>query len=146
MKETQKNRRAFLKDSCSVLTAFGLAAYGINMTGCDTTDEPIEGITIVGKTMTIDQTVVTALNVDKGFLMSGAAKAIVLNDGGTIRAFSNVCPHEGNPVTQFDGNQIRCIHHGWTFSSNGTKTGIAQKNLTALAVSKNGNTLTITLL
>lgn len=146
MIKSSQTRRTFLKDSCSVLAAFGLAAYGINVAGCDTTEEPTDGITISGKTMNIDLSIVSALNADKGFLMSSSAKAIVINDGGTFRAFSNVCPHEGNPVTSFDGSQIRCVHHGWTFSTTGTKTGVAQKNLTTLAITKSGNILTVTLL
>ena len=43
--------------------------------------------------------------------------AVVINDGGTVRAFSGTCPHLGGPLAQgnlADGNLI-CPWHGWEF-------------------------------
>lgn len=145
MQNEETSRRAFLQKSCSVLTAIGLAAYGINAAGCDTTESSTDGVTISGSTMTIDLAVATALAATNGFLVVSSAHAIVINAAGTYRAFSNVCPHEGNPIREYNGSTITCTYHNWTFSSQGAATGVAKKSLTALPLTKNGNILTITI-
>jgi len=40
------------------------------------------------------------------------------NAGGTIRATSNICPHQGGPLDEgeLDGNLIICPWHGWMFN------------------------------
>ena len=43
--------------------------------------------------------------------------AVSIQDG-TIRAFSNVCPHKGGPLnegTWLDGARVRCPWHGYVF-------------------------------
>lgn len=41
-------------------------------------------------------------------------------------ALKDLCPHQGVPLTQgaFDGREIACCFHGWTFNTNGVCTGI----------------------
>ncbi len=48
---------------------------------------------------------------------------LVLRDAkGTLRAFSNVCPHRGGPIARGAGKLgavLQCQYHGWTFSTAG---------------------------
>jgi Rieske 2Fe-2S family protein len=51
---------------------------------------------------------------------------IVVNDGGTLRAFYNVCQHRGMQLcrpgrrTLGAGGRLRCPYHGWTYELDGT--------------------------
>ncbi len=48
---------------------------------------------------------------------------VVVKDGGTLRAFHNVCRHRGGPL-MWDGagqcSSFVCQYHGWTYSLNGS--------------------------
>ena len=47
---------------------------------------------------------------------------VVVNDGGTIRGFHNVCRHRAGPIATCDGlgaNALRCKYHGWTYGLDG---------------------------
>jgi choline monooxygenase len=42
---------------------------------------------------------------------------LIVNDGGTVRGFYNVCRHRAGPVAQGCGRQrvFACRYHGWTY-------------------------------
>lgn len=46
---------------------------------------------------------------------------IIVRDGDTIRALSNVCRHRGMPLVQGAGNTSRfvCPYHAWTYGTDG---------------------------
>ena len=47
---------------------------------------------------------------------------LVRQEGGSIKAFYNVCPHRGNRISQNDRGSVArftCAFHGWQFACNG---------------------------
>jgi len=46
---------------------------------------------------------------------------VVRDEGGTLRALSNVCRHRAGPVAQGAGNRrsFQCGYHGWTYGLDG---------------------------
>ena len=107
------------------------------------------GVTISGNTITLDltQSGASALAPSGGFLYLAAAKTVIVNtDGTTIKAFSSVCPHEGNAVQSFMGGQLICPTHNSHFnpSTGAVLSGPARSGLTAYTASRSGNTVTVT--
>lgn len=45
---------------------------------------------------------------------------------GAVFALKDICPHRGMPLSEgrFDGTQIECCYHGWTFATDGRCTAI----------------------
>lgn len=45
---------------------------------------------------------------------------------GTVFALRDICPHRGVPLRygKFDGREVSCRYHGWTFAPDGRCTGI----------------------
>ena len=52
----------------------------------------------------------------------GNDSIVVLQDGGLLRAFHNVCLHRAGPVAYGCGqrNTLQCKYHGWTYTLGGT--------------------------
>ena len=95
----------------------------------------------------LDSIVAAALAPSGGFLYLAAAKTVIVNiDGMTIKAFSSVCPHEGNPVQSYSGGQLVCPTHGSRFNptTGAVVTGPARSGLTAYTASRSGNSVTVT--
>ena len=153
------SREEFLRTAGSAAL---FAALGITVSACGgtSTDPGIDddngdsggagnGITVNGSTVTIDLTSNAGkpLASSGGWLLSTAAGILAVNvDGATIRAFSNVCTHSGCPDSwQFTGGEFVCTCHNSKFNTAGEVTaGPADRNLPEYAVSRNGNTVTIT--
>lgn len=155
------SRQEFLRTAGSAAL---FAALGITVTACGgtSTDPGIDedgdgtngggsgnGITINGSTVVIDLTSDAGkpLGSSGGWLLSTAAGILAVNvDGSTIRAFSNVCTHSGCPDSwQFTSGQFVCTCHNSKFNTAGEVVeGPANRNLPEYAVSRNGNTVTIT--
>ncbi|HHH27886.1 MAG TPA: aromatic ring-hydroxylating dioxygenase subunit alpha [Polyangiaceae bacterium] len=52
----------------------------------------------------------------------GRAAILIVNDGGTLRAFHNVCPHRGHPLCAADTGRVKqliCPYHRWRFALDG---------------------------
>lgn len=51
----------------------------------------------------------------------GAEPLLLVNDGGTMRGFFNVCRHRAGPIAQGCGRQrvFACRYHGWTYDRSG---------------------------
>ncbi len=63
----------------------------------------------------------------------GRESVIVLRDGeGDIRAFHNSCRHRGTRLADepgcFEGGQIRCRYHGWTYALDGALTDVPDRD------------------
>lgn len=148
------SRRGFLHGSClmgamlavgaPLATALSACDGGPDDDGTNTT----EGITISGNTVTLDLTKAGAasLAASGGWLYIRAAGTVAVNvDGATIRAFSSVCPHEGNQVSQFQNGQLVCPTHDSRFNTSGQRVaGPARADLESFTVARSGNTVTIT--
>ncbi len=150
-RQPSASRRAFVKTACcsAVLASLGLTV------GCDGGAEggaaepppPGSGITLGSNTITLDLTGTQAskVAVAGGVLFIPQAQAMVVNDAGTLRAFASVCTHEACDITRFAEARFTCPCHGSQFDAQGRVTrGPATRNLTAFAVERAGNTVTIT--
>ncbi|GEL24809.1 hypothetical protein PSU4_37630 [Pseudonocardia sulfidoxydans NBRC 16205] len=63
---------------------------------------------------------------EASFLRLGDGTAVLLvNTGGTVKAFRGLCPHQGNTLddADFDGEIITCLAHMWEFDA-GTGAGV----------------------
>ncbi|MEX2600559.1 MAG: Rieske (2Fe-2S) protein [Balneolaceae bacterium] len=164
------SRKQFLRTAGS--TAL-FAALGIPFTSCGVNDSsgdptpppggggngggnPDSGISVSGDTITIDLTKndTSTLNSTGGWMLIGAATALVINvDGSVIRSFSSVCPHEGCTTDwSFDGGNFQCgeqaqgaCGHGSQFDTDGDLVrGPATSGLTEYTVDRDGDIVTIT--
>ena len=61
----------------------------------------------------------------------GHEPVVVLRDGDTIRAFSNVCTHRACLLLTEGGNcgrKIVCPYHGWSYGLDGRLTGVSYRS------------------
>lgn len=150
---TPLSRRSFLHGSClmGAMLAVG-APLATALSACDSGPgddggTPAGGITIAGNTITLDLTKSGAapLAAAGGFLHIRQADTVAVNVDGEIRAFSSICPHEGNQVSRFENGRLVCPTHDSRFDTTGRRvSGPAVFGLDAFAVSRSGNTVTIT--
>ncbi|TXT41338.1 MAG: toluene monooxygenase system ferredoxin subunit [Comamonadaceae bacterium] len=65
----------------------------------------------------------------QSFQVNGKEILLVCNDGGEIKAFQGICPHQDIPLIdgKFDGKKIICKAHLWQFDA-GTGKGINPSN------------------
>lgn len=63
---------------------------------------------------------------------------------GQFVAYSTTCPHQGSPITQVEGNTVRCPSHGSVFdiATGQPVSGPATSAMTTVPVSENGGTVT----
>lgn len=52
--------------------------------------------------------------------IDGTIVLVVWPEGGEVRAFQGICPHQDIPLSEgkFDGRVIMCRAHQWTFDGN----------------------------
>lgn len=144
--EHRSSRRHFLRASCAL---FPLSMIGL--VGCATANvahADADGISLNGSTLELDLTMGQAKTIASpgGHLFIEDAKAVVVNEGGILRAFSSVCPHRECDVKGFENAQLVCPCHGSRFDLQGNVLrGPARENLRALTVHQQGNTVLVTL-
>ena len=65
----------------------------------------------------------------QSFQVNGKEVLLVCNDGGEIKAFQGICPHQDIPLIdgKFDGKKIICKAHLWQFDAS-TGKGINPSN------------------
>jgi Rieske Fe-S protein len=83
--------------------------------------------------------------VGGGVIMQTANFVVTQPTAGTFRAFSNVCTHEGCPVSAIQNGQIICTCHNSRFSvKDGTViSGPARRALAAAKVTQSGDSLVV---
>jgi cytochrome b6-f complex iron-sulfur subunit len=159
--DTQQTRRDFLRAACAPCL---LAIAGITITSCDSGpaggdggtgggngggNNNLQGITISGNTITIDLTNAntSSLNSPGTGLVIAPAATIVANDGGTIRAFTWTCTHQGGQLSTFQNNRFVCNNHGSLFNTAGVPVdgeAVPFGPLKEFNAVRNGDTVTIT--
>lgn len=147
--ELSIDRKTFLHTAGSVAL---FAALGIGLTGCGVSDSEDESpdLEIDGNTVRLNlaSSDYTVLNNQNGWLrIGGGAGLLLVNvDGTLIRAFSQVCPHQGcSDAWAYSNQRFTCLCHNSVFENTGTRVeGPATANLTEYSVSRDGNMLTIT--
>ncbi|EFK55351.1 Rieske 2Fe-2S domain-containing protein [Corynebacterium genitalium ATCC 33030] len=62
---------------------------------------------------------------------------------GEFLAYSTVCPHQGNPISQVNGDTVRCPAHGSSFdiATGEPVEGPAQSGMTPAPVRQEGDTV-----
>lgn len=94
----------------------------------------------------------SGLLAEGGWMRVGAVGGQTVNllvvnvGGGTIRAFSAVCPHAGcADAWRYTNQRFRCTCHDSVFENDGTRvSGPAPRNLTEFDTSLSDNVLTVT--
>lgn len=134
------DKREFLKKAslAAVLTTFGLT-----MESCsdDEAPDPINGMQVE-----VDLTVspFPDLQQDGGWVLHPDKDILLVNVGGSISAFSSRCTHTGCTRNWSFNGHFNCSCHGSSFDTAGNVTsGPASGPLTRIAVSRNGNILTL---
>ena len=113
---------------------------------------PLGGATFANGVVTVQLNLIPALTATNGHqllaLTSGARRAdlTVINVGGTYRAFTSICTHEGCSVTGYSGGRMICPCHGSEFNQNGQVVhGPAPSPLREYAVMMNSAAQTLTI-
>lgn len=144
-------RRDFLGSACA---SAALIALGVPFAACSSSRAmPASaqagsntGIAISGNTITLDlgkpDTMVLAQ--PGGFLLIENASTLVVNAGGTIRAFSSICPHAGCDVSEREEDLLVCPCHGSRFGLDGSvQRGPARTGLRKYSVTQGARVVTI---
>lgn len=114
------SRRMFILGTASTFAGAFLAACGTEV------DEKVAKTDVpVGSAVILD-----------GFIIAQPTE-------GEFVAFSNVCPHQSAPITQVEGDVVRCPKHGSTFSIADGKvlTGPAEDDLKEASIVDGGDSL-----
>ena len=125
--------------------SLALSGMSCSSDGPSGSESDPDGITTNGNTITVDLTKFQSLKSSGGFLLIESQKTLVINDSGTIKAFTSVCTHQGCTINKFENQKLKCPCHGSEFSTLGSVvTGPASQSLKAYATSVSGDSLTIT--
>ena len=150
-------RRKFLKNVCP---SVALAFFGVTMLeACSSEGEDSlsneddghsnTGYTVNGNTIVIDlnHSSFSSLNSNGWFNFKSQAMLLLKIDSSTYRAFTNVCPHQGNN-NQWSYNtsedRFVCGAHNNSFPTDCTTEGTAGGALACYSVSYNNGKLTVT--
>lgn len=83
--------------------------------------------------------------VGGGVIMANANFVVTQPTAGTYKAFSNVCTHQGCPVSSISNGQIICTCHNSHFSvkDGSVVSGPARRALAGATVTQSGDSLVI---
>ena len=134
------------KEFLSVLGLGAVAvACGSCLTGCSTTDNPVNAPANVDFTLDLTASVNSALKANGGSLYKGGI-IVARKSDGTYIAVSQACTHQGETVV-FDGstNRFICNAHGSVFAADGSVVrGPAGQPLAKYIVTLTGSSLHVT--
>ena len=150
-------RRKFLQNVCP---SVALAFFGVTMLeACSSEGEDSlsneggghsnTGYTVNGNTIVIDlnHSSFSSLNNNGWFNFKSQAMLLLKIDSSTYRAFTNVCPHQGNN-SQWSYNtsedRFVCGAHNNSFPTDCTTEGTAGGALACYSVSYSNGKLTVT--
>ncbi len=83
--------------------------------------------------------------VGGGVIVSAEKVVVVQPEAGTFKAYSAICTHEGCPVKRVRDGVIVCPCHNSSFAiaDGSPKSGPAKKALAEVAISSEGDTITL---
>ncbi|MCC5581972.1 Rieske (2Fe-2S) protein [Microtetraspora sp. AC03309] len=83
--------------------------------------------------------------VGGGVIVNAEKVVVVQPEAGTFKAYSAICTHEGCPVKRVRDGVIVCPCHNSSFSiaDGSPKSGPAKKALAEVAISSEGDTITL---
>ena len=122
MSEFSCNRRMFLLGTATTFAGAFLAACG---------SEPAVEVAAA------DVPVGSATIFD-GFIIAQPTE-------GTYVAYSQTCPHQRNPITEVEGDTVRCTYHDSVFNiaDGAVVSGVARDPLSPATVEQEGDTLSV---
>ncbi|GAB3911953.1 Rieske iron-sulfur protein [Microlunatus endophyticus] len=138
---------AFLKVSDTgsrrdLFRSFGLVALGGGtaavLAACSGPSESSSAASSAGP-LTVAKTAVPSGSgmIKDGFIVTQPT-------AGSFKAFSNICTHQGCPITDISGGTIMCNCHGSEFNLDGSvKRGPASRPLTTAKVTEDGANLDV---
>lgn len=132
----------------SIVAAAQMAGCGGQETVAGETGGQLDtdGITVSGNQIRINLTSEqgSVLASDGGFVFVEEARTIIINEAGSIRAFTSVCTGDGCDVNRFSNHQMLCSCDGSTFSNAGLPIqGAASAPLSRYTVAQNGDVVTV---
>lgn len=115
------SRRGFLLGAASTFAGAVLVACGSSGTKAAVADIPVGSATIVGDAIIAQPT------------------------AGEYKVYSNACPHQGYPITQVNGDTVKCTRHGSTFSikDGSVQSGPSRAGLVPKEFSKEGDEILV---
>ena len=127
-----------------MLAASGAIAAGVALSGCGNNAERASSAATTNAAAasaaaTAGQGVATTdeVPVGSGVIIGSIQAVITQPTEGEFKAFSSICPHQGCPVSQVEGDQIICTCHGSHFDvatgavvSGPARTGLVEKTVT----------------
>lgn len=132
------SRRDLFRSFALVALGGGSAAVLAACSGSGPGSSPAGGPSASGN-LTIPKSAVPSGSgmIKSGFIVTQPA-------AGTFKAFSNICTHQGCPITDIAGGTIMCNCHGSEFNLDGSvKRGPASRPLTAAKLNEKGSNLDI---
>lgn len=133
------DKREFLK---SVGSAGLLTILGVSAPSCNDEDEPAPDN--ANFTVDLTQPAFSALQNDGGWVLHPDRDYLLVNVGGTIRAFSSRCTHQGCTRNWAFSANATCNCHASVFNSSGSVvSGPASQSLTSVSVTREGDVLTV---
>lgn len=133
------SRRDLFRSIGLVALGGGSAAVLAACSGPGSNSGPGSGASTPSGPLTIPKS-----DVPKGSGMIKGGYIVTQPTAGTFKAFSNICTHQGCPITEIQGDTITCNCHGSQFGLNGSvKRGPASRPLTKAKITPDGNKLDV---
>ncbi|QGU05857.1 Rieske (2Fe-2S) protein [Corynebacterium comes] len=122
LKDTVCNRRIFLLGTATTFAGAFLAACG---------SEP-------GLEVAATDVPVGSAAIFNGFIIAQPS-------AGSYVAYSQECPHQRNPITEVEGDTVRCTAHNSVFNiaDGSVVSGVARDSLTPATVEQEGEKLRV---
>ena len=135
-------KREFLK-SASLATV--VSVLGLSLESCSEDEEPTpDDNNSNALTLDLDESAFAALQNDGGWVLHPDQDYLLVNSGGTIKAFSSRCTHQGCTRNWAFGTNAICNCHSSVFNVNGeVVSGPASSSLTSVKVTRDGSTITL---
>lgn len=137
-------RKEFIRQMGAVALLTGM---GITLESCEKEEAPTPDENAKKVTFDISTGDFVVLQNNDGWLLHPSENMLLVNIGGTIRALTSVCTHNGCSTNwSYNRMEFRCGCHGAKFTNLGTVVqGPAQTDLKQFAVAVNGTLVTVTI-
>ncbi len=123
MSEFSCNRRMFLLGTATTFAGAFLAACG--------SEPPVE--------VSAADVPVGSATIFDGFIIAQPTE-------GNYVAYSQTCPHQRNPITEGEGDTVRCTYHDSVFNiaDGSVVSGVSRDPLIPAKLEQDGDTLSVT--
>ncbi len=134
-------KRAFLKSASLATVA---SVLGISLKSCSENEDPAPNDGNSTFTIDLNESTFVDLQNDGGWVLHPNQDYLFVNVGGSIKAFSSRCTHQGCTRNWTFSTNATCSCHASVFNVNGdVVSGPAQSSLTSVQLTREGDLLTI---